>query len=99
MLQLVSKEPTRRRKPASTSRSAATSSGTERKDGVSSASSLWLDRYAPHMSSDLAMHKPKVDSIREWIVNAINVHQDEGDSPGDKSPYDVVHELFDLLLI
>ena len=31
---------------------------------------LWIDKYAPQTSKDLAIHKKKVDEVREWLQRA-----------------------------
>lgn len=31
---------------------------------------LWVDKYAPRCGSDLAMHKKKVDEVRDWLRQA-----------------------------
>jgi hypothetical protein len=31
---------------------------------------LWVDKHAPHSSADLAMHKKKVEEIRQWLEQA-----------------------------
>lgn len=31
---------------------------------------MWIDKYAPQSSKDLAMHKKKVDEVRDWLKKA-----------------------------
>lgn len=31
---------------------------------------LWVDKHAPHSSAELAMHKKKVEEIRQWLEQA-----------------------------
>ncbi|KZT52615.1 Rad17-domain-containing protein [Calocera cornea HHB12733] len=35
-------------------------------------SGLWIDLYSPRSSSDLAVHKRKVDAVRHWIEEALD---------------------------
>ena len=31
---------------------------------------LWIEKYAPHTSQELAMHPKKVDEVRQWLKKA-----------------------------
>ena len=33
---------------------------------------LWIDLFAPNFASELAVHKKKVEEVREWILNSIS---------------------------
>lgn len=37
---------------------------------ASASDALWVDKYAPTSVADLAMHKKKVDEIRQWLTVA-----------------------------
>ena len=59
----------KRKRDASPARAAAPTA-TPSAPAAATAADLWVEKHAPRSSADLAMHKKKVEELRQWLATA-----------------------------